>query len=345
VADKTVREQSEDLEDAFLSPYALRSRESRGRAHPIDPCDVRTEFQRDRDRILHSKAFRRLKGKTQVFLAPLGDHYRTRLTHTLEVSQIARTIARGLRLNEDLTEAIALSHDLGHTPFGHAGEGVLARYHPDGFRHDEQSLRVVDFLENEGTGLNLTYEPRDGISAHSKGKGPIAPSGAATRSCEGVVVRYADVIAYLNHDIEDALRAEVLDSKDLPAEPLCVLGSSRGERIGTMVTSVIIASQGRGTVTMSSDVLAASEALKGFMYERVYPAESLLAEVRKAMGILEALMEYYVANPADLPPFYADIAEAQGAHRAACDYVAGMTDRFALDLYTERFIPKVIGYS
>jgi dGTPase len=341
----TVREQSEELERRLLSDRACRSAASKGRRTPVAPCDVRTEFQRDRDRILHSKAFRRLKGKTQVFLAPRGDHYRTRLTHTLEVAQIARTIARGLRLNEDLTEAIALGHDLGHTPFGHAGEAVLDQFHPSGFRHYEQSLRVVDYLENDGRGLNLTHETRDGIGSHSKGTGRIVADVGMPATWEGVVVRFSDVIAYLNHDIEDALRGDVIAEEDLPPEPLRVLGRRRSERISTMVRDIVLTSAEAPTAQMSEEVLAATEALKDFMYTRVYSAITISAEVNKARGLVRALVDYYVDRPEVLPPFYQRIAQEEGNAQAVCDYIAGMTDAFALNLYEELFLPGTWGYS
>ncbi|GIX08067.1 MAG: deoxyguanosinetriphosphate triphosphohydrolase-like protein [Candidatus Poribacteria bacterium] len=337
---RTIREQTEALEDRLLAPYATRSSRSRGRKRPLSPCDVRTEFQRDRDRILHSKAFRRLKGKTQVFLAPRGDHYRTRLTHTLEVAQIARTIARALRLNEDLTEAIALGHDVGHTPFGHAGESVLDEFHPDGFRHYEQSVRVLDFLEGEGEGLNLTYETLEGIAAHSKGRGPIFQPAQDGQSYESVVVRVSDIIAYLNHDIEDAVRAEILRESELPAEAVQVLGSTRGERIGRMVRDVIHASLEAGKVCMSPEVLAATDALKDFMYERVYPSPEIVNEIRKARSVLNTLIEYYYHHVEAMPPFFQRIAETESREQAVCDYIAGMTDLYALDRYRELFLPR-----
>lgn len=340
---KTIREQSEAYEEASLSPFAARSRHSKGRRVPMAPCDIRTDFQRDRDRILHSKAFRRLKGKTQVFIAPKGDHYRTRLTHTLEVAQIARTIARGLRLNEDLTEAIALGHDLGHPPFGHAGEAVLDAFLPGGFRHFEQSLRVVEFLENEGAGLNLTYETLDGIGSHSKGAGAITGGTHQPQTCEGVVVRFADVIAYVNHDIEDALRAEILRIEDLPPQTH-FLGTTRGERIGRMVTDVITASAHSPLIRMSEPMREATEALKAFMYAHVYPHPSLLREVRKAQGILEAILQHYCKYPELLPDFYRTIAEREGVSCAVGDFVAGMTDGYALNLYGSLFLPKVMDY-
>lgn len=340
-----VREYLEELEEKTLSPHAAKSRASRGREAPIPACPVRTAFQRDRDRVLHSKAFRRLKGKTQVFLAPKGDHYRTRLTHTLEVAQIARTIARALRLNEDLTEAIALGHDLGHTPFGHAGETVLNDYHPDGWNHYEQSLRVVEFLENDGDGLNLTREVREGIGRHSKGQGAIFDGKWTPRTLEGMVVRVSDVIAYLNHDIEDAVRAELLRESDLPQASLCLLGRTRGERIGRLVENVIESSLDRPRVSMSDAALAATEELKTFMYEQVYPSPAILEEVRRAKGVLAGLMDQYLRLPERLPAFYRRIAESEGVVRACCDYVAGMTDEFAMDHYRDLIMPRPWGYS
>ncbi len=342
---RTIREQTESLEEQTLSPHAALSARSRGRVDPIAECDIRTAFQRDRDRILHSKAFRRLKGKTQVFLAPRGDHYRTRMTHTLEVMQIARTIARALRLNEDLTEAIALGHDLGHTPFGHAGEAVLDEFHPNGFRHYEQSLRVVDVLERDGHGLNLTYETRDGIGRHSKGVGQIMREGSMPQSCEGVVMRLADVIAYVNHDIEDAIRGDVLQYKDLPSELLAVLGDGRTARIGRMVQDVVIASQGSAEVRMSDEVLEATQALKDFMYREVYPSPAITTETRKAKGVLGGLIDHYGGSVTRLPASYRAISERDGNAQAACDYLAGMTDQFALDLYRDIYLPKAWGYS
>ncbi len=306
----------------------------------MTPCTVRTEYQRDRDRILHSKSFRRLKGKTQVFLDPTGDHYRTRLTHTLEVAQIARTICRALRLNEDLCEAVALGHDLGHTPFGHAGEDVLDAILDGGFRHQEQSLRMVDFLEKDGDGLNLTQETRAGIGAHSKGEGAIFERAPSTRSLEAGVVRVSDAIAYLNHDIEDAARSGILDVESLPAEAVSVLGSRRAERIGCMVRDVIEATTDVGQVAMSEGVATATQTLKDHMYAEVYPSPLVSTEVRKAKGVLHTLVERYQAAPDQLPAFYRAIADDDGLTRAACDYVAGMTDRFALACYRKFYLPK-----
>lgn len=338
----TIRERQEQFEREHLSPYAALSAESRGRLRPISECEVRTAFQRDRDRIIHSKAFRRLKDKTQVFLAPRGDHYRTRLTHTLEVSQIARTIARALRLNEDLTEAIALGHDLGHTPFGHAGEAVLNRLVPGGFTHAEQSLRVVDLLENEGEGLNLTFETRDGILKHSKGRGRL-PGEDLPSTLEGQVVRFADVIAYVNHDLDDAIRAEVITEADLPPRAVKILGETRAKRIDTMVKAVIRASIDRPFISMEEEVLEATEELREFLYERVYTHPRVMAQIRKAEHILEELFNYYLNHLEEIPDYMRRNLERDGPHRVVCDFIAGMSDRYALDTYARLFLPEPWG--
>ncbi len=321
----------EETEKDFLSPYAALSGGTRGRERP-EPgeCAYRTAYQRDRDRVLHCKAFRRLKHKTQVFLAPEGDHYRTRLTHTLEVAQIARTIARALRLNEDLTEAIALAHDLGHTPFGHAGERCLDRLVEGGFRHYEQSVRVVEKLENAGRGLNLTWEVRDGILHHTKG------DVAAT--LEGRIVRWADQIAYVNHDMDDAIRAGVLREENIPFELHMHLGDSTVTRIDTLVGAMISASG--EDIRMDPAVEPYFQALHTFMYEYLYLNSEAKREESKVDGILSALFDYYVKNPDRLPEEYALIREREDTARAVCDYVAGMTDNFALEDYHERFIPR-----
>ncbi|MEW6546115.1 MAG: deoxyguanosinetriphosphate triphosphohydrolase [Bacillota bacterium] len=330
-----VREATEELEERILSPRATLSSRSRGRLRPEEPCPVRTAFQRDRDRIIHSKAFRRLKHKTQVFIAPEGDHYRTRLTHTLEVAQIARTIARGLRLNEDLTEAIALGHDLGHTPFGHAGEDVLQAVHPGGFRHNEQGLRVVDVLENGGRGLNLTWEVRDGILCHVPDREPSTP--------EGQVVQLADRIAFLNHDIDDAIRGGVLAPGDLPRSCLEVLGRTHSERIATMVRDVIHTSWDSDRVGMSASIAEATEELHRFMFARVYTDQARAKrEEARARRMLEMLYRHYLEHPEEMyegagPPPGEDVA------RAVCDYVAGMTDRFAITQYCRTFLPAPWG--
>ena len=327
----TLREQTQRREDSLLSPFACRSAQSRGRARQEKECDIRTPFQRDIDRIVYSKAFRRLKHKTQVFLQPEGDHYRTRMTHTLEVSRIARTIARALDLNEDLTEAIALGHDLGHTPFGHAGERMLAQLMPEGFAHYQQSVRVVDRLEKNGQGLNLTWEVRNGILCHTKG------TPAAT--LEGQVVRLADHIAYINHDIEDALRGGVIFPMDIPLEVSNVLGFTHGDRINTLVHDAITASQGQDHIVQSHPVEEAMLALKDFMFASVYTNPLAKGEEGKAQDMLRMLFEYYRNNPDELPDDFQFIRAEEGVDRAVCDYIAGMTDPFAVERFKELFIP------
>ena len=337
----TIREQWERWEKEYLHPLAAKSAESRRRLRPEDECDIRTAYQRDRDRIIHSKSFRRLKHKTQVFLAPVGDHYRTRLTHTLEVAQIARTIARALRLNEDLTEAIAMGHDLGHTPFGHAGEEVLNRLCPEGFHHAKQSLRVVDVLEREGMGLNLTYEVRDGILKHSKGLGDILAEGEDRPvTLEGEVVRIADVIAYVNHDIDDALRAGLIKESDLPKECVRFFGETHGKRIDTMVRDVINETKkvNYERVTMSEEGLKLLYKLRDFLYERVYSSSVVRKEFKKALKILEELFRYFHEHPEKMSPGWGR-AEDPVEVRVA-DYLSGMTDRFAIKLYKSLFLPK-----
>jgi dGTPase len=338
-----IREQLEQRERDILAPQAAKSADSRGRLKPEDEDPIRPAFQRDRDRIIHSKAFRRLKHKTQVFFAPTGDHYRTRLTHTLEVSQIARSIAKVLRLNEELTEAIALGHDLGHTPFGHAGERVLKDLVPGGFEHYEQSLRVVDVLERDGQGLNLTWEVRDGIAHHSKGKHGV-PVGAdpdhRAGTIEGQVARVADIIAYVNHDIDDAVRAGLLRDEDLPVERVQVLGRSSSERIGRMVTDVVLQTLegGMTEIRMSDRILQATVGLRSFLFEAVYENQVATAEFKKASGILGGLWERVRERPDDfLDP---RTIEQEGLDAAARDFLAGMTDRYAVNLYEELFIPK-----
>ena len=339
----TIREDLERRERESLAPQAARSVETRGRLRPEPEDDFRPAFQRDRDRILHSKAFRRLKHKTQVFFAPTGDHYRTRLTHTLEVSQIARTMAKALALNEELTEAIALGHDLGHTPFGHQGERVLARLMPGGFEHYEQSLRIVDLLERDGDGLNLTWEVRDGIGKHSKGKrgspvGPDVPVKAST--LEGQIARVADLVAYVNHDIDDAVRAGVLKEQDLPAGPLAVLGATHSARVGRMVTDVVLETRVAGLreIAMTAQVLDAMLDLRAFLFANVYENDLSTAEFKKAAGILGGLWE----KVHDAPESFLDgrTLHAEGVDAAARDFLAGMTDRYAVALYEHLFIPK-----
>lgn len=326
------RQYYERIQAETLSSYATLSQNSRGRETPIAPCEIRTDFIRDRDRILHCKSFRRLKHKTQVFLSPQGDHYRTRLTHTLEVSQIARTITRALRLNEDLSEAIALGHDLGHTPFGHSGEDVLDELLPDGFEHNVQSLRVVEKLENDGAGLNLTYEVRDGILNHKKTGVPI--------TLEGCVVSLADRIAYINHDIDDAIRAGVLKESDLPKECVRVLGNSHGKRINSMILDVVGHSCDQPKITMSEEFYRQFDALRDFMFERVYKNPVAKSEEEKAKRVIRELFAYYLNHTELLTGEYAKYLEQDGRERAVADYIAGMTDNYAISEYVRIFVPK-----
>ncbi|MBR6407026.1 MAG: deoxyguanosinetriphosphate triphosphohydrolase [Clostridia bacterium] len=327
----TVREIYENREAEFLSRYAAKSRDSQGRRAPIVPCPIRTCYQRDRDRILHCKSFRRLKHKTQVFLAPKGDHYRTRLTHTLEVSQIARTISRALYLNEDLTEAIALGHDLGHTPYGHAGERALNAVAPNGFAHYRQSLRVVDVLENDGKGLNLTYEVRNGILCHTKGE------EAAT--LEGRVVRIADRIAYINHDIDDAIRAGVLKNSDIPSDIRKGLGEGRTDRIDTLVMSVIESSTDKPEIKMHDDVFALFDSLHRFMFDRVYTNSIAKAEEGKAVDMIMRLYIYFCEHP-DVMEKRFNFAVTDSVATSVCDFIAGMSDNYAVEVYESIFVPK-----
>lgn len=328
----TIREQLEEREYDYLSEYAARSKESKGREKEEPECDIRPVFQRDRDRILHCKAFRRLRQKTQVFLLPDGDHYRTRLTHTLEVSQNARTIAKALRLNEDLVEAIALGHDLGHTPFGHAGERALnAVYH---FEHNEQSLRVVEHLERQGRGLNLTWEVRDGIVNHKTAGRP--------HTLEGQIVRLSDKIAYINHDIDDAIRGGVLQEEDIPKEIRKVLGVSGKERLDTMVHNVIVNSMECSTIQMSEEVSQAMTALRKFMFQNVYLNPEAKGEEQKAIRLVKQLYEYYIEHPERLPEKYVDAIqkEIDPKEQIICDFIAGMTDHYAVMKYEEIFVPQ-----
>ena len=324
-----IRQMHEETEHKILSPLATFSDETKGRQHPSVPCDFRTEFQRDRDKIIHSKAFRRLKHKTQVFITPEGDHYRTRLTHTLEVSQIGRTIARGLRLNEDLTEAIALGHDLGHTPFGHEGERALNKVSSLGFRHNEQSLRVVDILES-GTGLNLTEEVRDGILCHS---GDAEPS-----TLEGSIIRLADRIAYINHDIDDAIRGNIIKGSSLPKECVRVLGNSHSERIDTMVRDVIANSFDKPYVKMSNEVHEAMMELRAFMFRTVYIGSEAKTEEEKAGGMICSLFSYFSEHFDELPG-HTEGTELE-KEQQIIDYIAGMTDTYASYIFKKHFIPK-----
>jgi len=336
ISQLNIRQFIEEREEG-LSHHAARSKLSRGRLKPEAPCPIRTAFQRDRDRILHTKAFRRLKHKTQVFIAPLGDHFVTRLTHTLEVSQIARTIARALNLNEDLTEAIALGHDLGHTPFGHVGEDMLNELYPPGFRHNEQSLRVVDQLENEGHGLNLTWEVRDGILNHSKtGLETLLQSWGKTNTLEGEICKIADVVAYINHDIGDAVRAGTISEGELPLSAIQVLGLSHSNRINNMVSDIIEyswAATGRENgkspaIGMSPEVLKATDILRRFLFDRVYDIRSAQEESERAREVIRRLYKHFTKHEAEMPPEYH--FSGDDIERRVVDYIAGMTDRYAL---------------
>jgi dGTPase len=341
---KNFRLEMEAHEAEFLSPYACLSKNSRGRQRREEECDIRTAFQRDRDRIIHAKTFRRLKHKTQVFLAPTGDHYRTRLTHVLEVSQIARTVSLVLKLNDHLVEAIALGHDLGHTPFGHAGESVLNKLYPGGFRHYEQSLRVVEVLENKGRGLNLTEEVRDGISKHSKGRSDILPTDISElpSTVEGRVVRLADIIAYVNHDLDDAMRAGVLDTESLPPAIIKTLGANHSRRIDTMVKDLIYTTmeRGDGQLGMSPEILGAITDLRSFLYENVYETNRVHNDFAKAMKIVSELYDYFLTHEMPGEQEIESRGEVTTRHRQVCDFIAGMTDRYALDLYANIFLPK-----
>lgn len=326
-----IRESYENLESRILSPYATLSMNTKGRLLDEKKCEIRTEYQRDRDRIVHSKSFRRLKHKTQVFIAPEGDHYRTRLTHTLEVSQIARTISRALQLNEDLTEAIALGHDLGHTPFGHTGENVLNEICSLGFKHNEQSLRVVDKLE-DGKGMNLTCEVREGIVNHC------GENKAST--LEGLIVKYADRIAYINHDIDDALRGGVIDKSEIPDSCLKVLGYTHSQRINTMITDFVKESIGKEQVSMSEEVKLATDNLREFMFKRVYIGSKAKSEEAKAKYVIIGLYEYFSSNYDELPDEFRGNLESDGIDRVVCDYIAGMTDVYAINTFSKLFIPS-----
>lgn len=333
--DTTIRDAFLESEKHTLSEFAFLTSNTRGREHPYVPCPVRTEFQRDRDRIIHSNSFRRLMHKTQVFLAPVDDHYRTRLTHTLEVTQIARIIARALRLNEDLTEAAALGHDLGHTPFGHIGEAALRECYSNDFSHYAQSLRVVDRLERDGRGLNLMWEVRDGIFKHQ------GENLAST--LEGRIIKLADRIAYINHDIDDALRAGILSVQDIPCELCDILGHDHSSRINTMVGSVVSSTrrgleQGIFDVSMAPELLTATEALRSFLFERVYYNKEVLSQEQKAKELIFRLFEYYLKEPDRMPGFYNSYDDP--LERRVCDHISGMTDRHAIELYSELTIPR-----
>ena len=329
--DKCIRQISEENEKKILSPLACLSSQTKGRLREETECDIRTAFQRDRDRIIHSQSFRRLKHKTQVFLAPSGDHYRTRLTHTLEVSQIARTIARALQLNEDLTEAIALGHDLGHTPFGHAGERALAQLSPNGFKHYEQSVRVVDILEKDGKGLNLTDEVRNGILCHTIGEDAY--------TLEGQIIRIADKIAYINHDIDDAIRAGVMNEEDIPLDIRMSLGMTKSERINNMVLNVIANTDDK-KILMSDDFWELFNDLHDFMFVAVYKNPVCKGEEVKAVSMLEQIYEHYSKRPEEMPEQYVGIAEKEGVDRAVCDYIAGMSDNYSVKVFNQLYVPK-----
>lgn len=330
VSKVNIRESTEELEVEMLSPYATLSSKTKGREHYQERCEIRTEFQRDRDRIVHSKAFRRLKHKTQVFISPEGDHYRTRLTHTLEVSQIARTISRALRLNEDLTEAIALGHDLGHTPFGHSGEAVLDIICPRGFKHNEQSLRVVDIIEGKG-GINLTYEVRDGILNHTGDKIPC--------SLEGQVVRYADKFAYINHDIDDAIRAGVLSHNEIPYELTQILGETSSERINTMIKDIVKTSCNKNVISMSDKVGSATFKLREFLFKNVYIGSMAKTEEIKTKNIISELFSFIKNNPDLIPHEMQFLLNDYELDQVVCDYIAGMTDRYAVKRFSDFYIP------
>ncbi len=329
----TIRETLEQWEKEYLSPYATLSMNSKGRLRDEEQCDIRPVFQRDRDRILHSKSFRRLKDKTQVFLTPEGDHYRTRLTHTLEVSQNARTIAKALLLNEDLVEAIALGHDLGHTPFGHAGERALNDVCPLGFEHNEQSLRMVDVLEKDGVGLNLTMEVRDGILNHQTSGNPF--------TLEGQIVRLSDKIAYIHHDMDDAIRGGILTEEDVPIEIREVIGYTTGERLDHFIHDIVTASQGQNEIKMSDPVKKAMQDLRAFMFENVYKNPDAKSEESKAEQLMVTLYNHFLTHLDKLPKdLLRNINNGEKKERVVCDYVASMTDRFAINMYEEIFIPK-----
>lgn len=329
---QALKQKTYAMEQAFFSPYAAFSKDTRGRQREEVPCAMRTEYQRDRDRLIYCNAFRRLKNKTQVFFSPEGDHYITRLTHTLDVAQIARSIARALSLNEALAEAIALGHDLGHTPFGHSGERILNKLSPNGFKHNEQSLRVVDVLEKDGKGLNLTYEVRDGILNHKKSGNPC--------TLEGKAVSLADRIAYINHDLDDAIRAGILKSEDVPKDIIEVLGKSSKERINTALTSIYDNSNGINDVKMAKEVEEASEKLRSFMFEKVYLSVSAKGEEEKAERMLSAMYSHFMQYPEHLPDTYKTLLENCSRERVVCDYISSMTDRYALYMFNSIFVPK-----
>lgn len=329
----TIREHVEQWEKIYLSPYATLSMNSKGRDWEEEQCDIRPVFQRDRDRIIHSKSFRRLKDKTQVFLSPEGDHYRTRLTHTLEVSQNARTIAKALQLNEELVEAIALGHDLGHTPFGHAGERALDEICPYGFRHNEQSVRTVDILEKNGEGLNLTWEVRDGIENHQTKNMP--------STLEGKVVRFSDKIAYTYHDMDDAIRAGILKQSDVPREIGEIVGYTPRERLNNFIHDIVTQSKGTNDVRMSDEVECAMKNLRSFMFDKVYSNPVAKGEEEKAVSLVKTLYEHYMNHTDELPKFFVELGlRGEPRELVVCDYISSMTDRFAISLYNELYVPK-----
>jgi dGTPase len=328
----TLREKTYRIEDTFLSPYATKSQNSKGRKVQEEECAMRTCFQRDRDRIIYCKAFIRLKNKTQVFFSPEGDHYITRLTHTLDVAQIARSLARALSLNEDLAEAIALGHDLGHTPFGHSGERILNKLSPDGFKHNEQSVRVVDVLEKDGKGLNLTFEVRDGILNHN--------NNAPAATLEGKCVQFADRIAYINHDLNDAVRAGILKLSDVPKDIIEILGETSRERINTAIKSVYSKSAGKDKVEMEEEVLSASERLRTFMFEHVYNTAFAMGEEEKAERMLSAMYDFFEKNPKNLPQNYQNLLDNYSINTVICDYLSSMTDRYAVYMFNKIFVPR-----
>lgn len=338
-----IREQSEEIERQILSPYAALSAETKGRMVLEEPCSIRTDYQRDRDRIIHSKSFRRMKHKTQVFLSPTDDHYRTRLTHVIEVSQIARTISKALRLNEDLTEAIALGHDLGHTPFGHAGEAALNEIYPGGFKHVIHSLRVVDVLEKGGKGLNLTYEVRDGIAKHSKGMGAVDNPKYRPETLEGQVVRVSDLVAYANHDLDDAIRAGIITIDDVPKECVNALGRTNSERINRMVTDIITETlkfEGE-KVAASAEVEQAMVELRGYLFNTVYMNEKIKNNFLKANKVIRELYQYFCKNETELRKHYnKGVREGETIERTVCDFIAGMTDSYAISMYESIFLPR-----
>lgn len=337
----TVRARLEATEDLILAPYAAHSGRSAGRERPEAESDVRTAYQRDRDRIVHSNSFRRLRGKTQVYIAPEGDHYATRLSHVLEVAQVARTIARALRLNEDLTEAIALSHDLGHAPFGHAGQAALDELLGGGYRHDEQSVRVVRFLERGGHGLNLTREVLDGIRTHRKPRHDVsAVTVAPSTTLEAEVVKLSDAVAYVNHDVDDAVRAGSIRARDLPMEPIRLLGVTRSQRIDTVVKDIISSSENRPEVRMSEPVLASVNGLRSYLFEHVYTNPEVKREASRAHHVVSELFRHFREHPGALPADFRDDPRREGVERRVADYIAGMSDSFATHVYTELFVPK-----